>query len=91
MLDNNGFIVVSELLKDTGKFFGEVQGNVMEMMVQEDLYKRIRMFDYQAVCFREDSLKNKAPFLVTVSHELCMSWGVCFDRLDFFIVIWLLN
>ena len=91
MLDNNGYIVVSELLKDTGKFFGEVQGNVMEMMVQEDLYKRIRMFDYQAVCFREDSLKNKASFLVTVSHEICMFWGVCFDKLHFIIVIWVLN
>jgi voltage-dependent calcium channel alpha-2/delta-3 len=54
VLDNNGYIVVSESLKDTGKFFGEVQGNVMEIMVQEDLYKRIRVFDYQAVCFRED-------------------------------------
>lgn len=67
MLDNNGYIIVSESLKDTGKFFGEVQGNIMEMMVQEDLYKRIRVFDYQAVCFREDGIKNKAPFLLTVS------------------------
>jgi voltage-dependent calcium channel alpha-2/delta-3 len=67
VLDNNGYIVVSESLKDTGKFFGEVQGNIMEIMVQEDLYKRIRVFDYQAVCFREDGIKNKAPFLLTVS------------------------
>lgn len=69
MLDNNGYIVVSELLKDTGKFFGEVQGDVMELMVQEDLYKRIHMFDYQAVCFRESGFKNRAPFLVTVSQK----------------------
>jgi voltage-dependent calcium channel alpha-2/delta-3 len=67
VLDNNGYIIVSESLKDTGKFFGEVQGNIMEIMVQEDLYKRIRVFDYQAVCFREDGIKNKAPFLLTVS------------------------
>lgn len=67
MLDNNGYIIVSESLKDTGKFFGEVQGNIMEIMVQEDLYKRIRLFDYQAVCFREDGIKNKASFLLTVS------------------------
>jgi hypothetical protein len=67
VLDNNGYIIVSESLKDTGKFFGEVQGDIMEIMVQEDLYKRIRLFDYQAVCFREDGIKNKAPFLLTVS------------------------
>lgn len=72
MLDSNGYIVVSESLKDTGKFFGEVQGSIMEMMVQEELYKRIHIFDYQAVCFREDGLKNKAPFFVTVSCEICM-------------------
>jgi voltage-dependent calcium channel alpha-2/delta-3 len=67
VLDNNGYIIVSESLKDTGKFFGEVQGNIMEIMVQEGLYKRIHVFDYQAVCFREDGIKNKAPFLLTVS------------------------
>lgn len=71
MLDNNGYIIVSDLLKDTGKFFGEVQGNIMEKMVEEGLYKKIRMFDYQAVCFREDGTKNKASFLLTVSCRLC--------------------
>jgi voltage-dependent calcium channel alpha-2/delta-3 len=91
VLDNNGYIVVSESPKDTGKFFGEVQGSIMEIMVQEELYKRIHMLDYQAVCFREDALKNKAPFLVTVSCKICMSWGVCFDKIDFIIVIRVLN
>lgn len=88
MLDNSGYIVVSESLEDTGRFFGEVQGNIMEMMVEEELYKRIHMFDYQAVCFREDGLKNKAPVLLTVSCRICMSWGLCLDKLNFIIIIW---
>ncbi|XP_033611024.1 voltage-dependent calcium channel subunit alpha-2/delta-3 isoform X2 [Cryptotermes secundus] len=85
VLDNNGYIIVSESLKDTGKFFGEVQGNIMEMMVQEDLYKRIRVFDYQAVCFREDGIKNKAPFLLTPLNHL--KW-----MLEWFVgnIVWLL-
>jgi hypothetical protein len=66
---------VSESLKDTGKFFGEIQGNIMEIMVQEYLYKRIRVFDYQAVCFRDDGIKNKAPFLLTVSKKFCHFLG----------------
>ncbi|KAJ4450539.1 hypothetical protein ANN_01966 [Periplaneta americana] len=65
LLDNNGYIVVSESLRDTGKFFGEVQGSIMEMMVAEEIFKRIRMFDYQAVCFREDGSRNRAAFLLT--------------------------
>lgn len=85
VLDNNGYIVVSESPKDTGKFFGEVQGSIMEIMVQEELYKRIHMLDYQAVCFREDALKNKAPFLVTPMNHL--KW-----MLEWFIgnAVWLL-
>jgi hypothetical protein len=71
VLDNNGYIIVSESLSDTGKFFGEVQGNIMEIMIQDSLYQRIRVFDYQAVCFREDGTKNNAPFLLTVSFKLC--------------------
>ncbi|XP_021942456.1 voltage-dependent calcium channel subunit alpha-2/delta-3 isoform X2 [Zootermopsis nevadensis] len=85
VLDNNGYIIVSESLRDTGKFFGEVQGNIMEMMVEEGLYKRIHMFDYQAVCFREDATKSKAPFLITPLTHL--KW-----MLEWFIgnIVWLL-
>ncbi|XP_068083443.1 voltage-dependent calcium channel subunit alpha-2/delta-3 [Anabrus simplex] len=51
VLDNNGYIIVSESLKDTGKFFGEVRASVMEEMINRNMFDTITIFDYQAVCF----------------------------------------
>ena len=60
--------MASELSGDTGKFFGEVEGNVMSMMVQENIYQRVPILDYQAVCFREEEPEpNRAPFTIMVS------------------------
>nr|XP_024215469.1 voltage-dependent calcium channel subunit alpha-2/delta-3 isoform X2 [Halyomorpha halys] len=54
VLDNNGFIIVSESRADTGKFFGEVKGYIMDKLVKEEIYKKIAIYDYQAVCFSSD-------------------------------------
>ena len=34
VLDNNGFVMISETKADTGKFFGEVDGTILESLVQ---------------------------------------------------------
>ncbi|XP_024083001.1 voltage-dependent calcium channel subunit alpha-2/delta-3 isoform X2 [Cimex lectularius] len=54
VLDNNGYVIVSEDRKDTGKFFGELKENVMTDLVKDEVYRRIEMYDYQAVCFRNN-------------------------------------
>ncbi|CAH0395037.1 unnamed protein product [Bemisia tabaci] len=55
ILDNNGFIIVSEDRNDTGRFFGEVNGAVLNELVKDKVYRKIAMYDYQGVCFvRED-------------------------------------
>ena len=54
VLDNNGYIIVSESRADTGKFFGEVKGYIMEKLVKEEIYKKIAIYDYQAVCFNNE-------------------------------------
>lgn len=51
MIDNNGYIVISENnTEDTGRFFGEIEGTVMEVMVEEKIFNRISVYDYQGLC-----------------------------------------
>ncbi|XP_035715688.1 voltage-dependent calcium channel subunit alpha-2/delta-4 isoform X3 [Folsomia candida] len=52
VLDDNGFVLISEKRGETGRFFGEIDGMVMEMLVNSDVYKRVRIVDHQAVCFQ---------------------------------------
>lgn len=39
ILDNNGFIVISERHEHTGKFFGEIDGTIMDSLVQDRIYR----------------------------------------------------
>ncbi|XP_062267377.1 voltage-dependent calcium channel subunit alpha-2/delta-3 [Platichthys flesus] len=50
LIDNNGFILVTEEHSQTGLFFGEVEGAVMNKLLQMGSFKRITLYDYQAHC-----------------------------------------
>uniref|UniRef100_A0A3Q0SHR0 Calcium channel, voltage dependent, alpha2/delta subunit 3 n=1 Tax=Amphilophus citrinellus TaxID=61819 RepID=A0A3Q0SHR0_AMPCI len=50
LIDNNGFILVTEEQAQTGLFFGEVEGAVMNKLLQMGSFKRITLYDYQALC-----------------------------------------
>ncbi|KAJ6659993.1 hypothetical protein lerEdw1_018191 [Lerista edwardsae] len=50
LIDNNGFILVSKVSKQTGKFFGEVDGAVMSQLINMGMFKQVKMYDYQAMC-----------------------------------------
>ncbi|XP_061583138.1 voltage-dependent calcium channel subunit alpha-2/delta-3 isoform X3 [Cololabis saira] len=50
LIDNNGFILVTEEQSQTGLFFGEVEGAVMNKLLQMGSFKRITLYDYQALC-----------------------------------------
>ena len=58
MLDNNGFIIISEEHYQTGRFFGDMDGAIMESLIEWQIYQRIRIYDYQAVCADPLSLKS---------------------------------
>ena len=47
VLDNNGFVVISEDKLNTGKFFGEIDGTVLNSLVQNNVFKKIKVYDYQ--------------------------------------------
>ncbi|XP_067392220.1 voltage-dependent calcium channel subunit alpha-2/delta-4 [Emydura macquarii macquarii] len=50
LIDNNGFILISKGSKETGKFFGEVDGSVMTQLLNMGMFKQVTMYDYQAMC-----------------------------------------
>ncbi|XP_069048199.1 voltage-dependent calcium channel subunit alpha-2/delta-4 isoform X3 [Lepisosteus oculatus] len=50
LIDSNGFILISKETKETGKFFGEVDGSVMLQLLNMGMFKKVTLFDYQAMC-----------------------------------------
>lgn len=50
ILDDNGYVIVSTKREETGAFFGEVREWLMKRFVEENIYKRVTINNYQAVC-----------------------------------------
>ncbi|KFU87796.1 Voltage-dependent calcium channel subunit alpha-2/delta-4, partial [Chaetura pelagica] len=50
LIDNNGFILISKRPSETGKFFGAVDGSVMTQLLNMGMFRRVTMYDYQAMC-----------------------------------------
>lgn len=69
VLDDNGYVIVSPEHSDTGKFFGEVRGFLMHHLVAERVYKKIVIYDYQAVCFIGKDALSYASRIFTVCVE----------------------
>ncbi|EDV99049.1 GH13254 [Drosophila grimshawi] len=55
VLDNSGFVIISEEMEHTGKFFGQIDGTIMDSLVQDRIYKRVTVNDYQGVCSDSDN------------------------------------
>jgi len=58
---------VSEDVTATGKFFGEVDGYAMNMLIEKQVFRKVHIFDYQAICFEKDGSKSDASFVTKVS------------------------
>ncbi|XP_048489237.1 voltage-dependent calcium channel subunit alpha-2/delta-3 [Plutella xylostella] len=50
ILDDNGFIILSEDASQTGLFFGQVDGTIMDSLVQDRIYKKVTVHDHQGRC-----------------------------------------
>lgn len=66
VLDDNGYVIVSDDREDTGRFFGEIRADIMAQLIEEGVYKPNRMYDYQATCFRSTDTGNPASRCLTV-------------------------
>lgn len=69
VLDNNGYVLLSEQDNDTGLYFGELDngcGAVMESMIELGIYDRLTIYDFQAHCERQVVAGNDCAELLTV-------------------------
>ena len=62
MIDNNGFVIISENPLNTGKFFGEVEGTILWSLVKHEVFKKIKIFDYQAICLEDARRQKTQPY-----------------------------
>ncbi|XP_056223466.1 voltage-dependent calcium channel subunit alpha-2/delta-4 isoform X2 [Seriola aureovittata] len=64
VIDNNGFVLVSKQRNDAGRFYGEVDGSVMTTLIRMGMFKRVSLFDYQAMCkMNSHSVSSSRPLL----------------------------
>ncbi|XP_076638666.1 voltage-dependent calcium channel subunit straightjacket isoform X2 [Colletes latitarsis] len=78
LIDNNGYVIAAEDESDAGKFFGEIRGPIMTSLVKEGVFEKIRIFDYQAVCFKRTHTTNDGNILMTPwkTAQKLISWFV---------------
>ncbi|KAM3859290.1 voltage-dependent calcium channel subunit alpha-2/delta-4 [Diretmus argenteus] len=70
VIDNNGFILISKERSDAGQFFGEVDGSVMATLIRMGMFKRVSLFDYQAMCKMNSHSVNSARPLLSPFYGL---------------------
>ncbi|KAF0289236.1 Voltage-dependent calcium channel subunit alpha-2/delta-3 [Amphibalanus amphitrite] len=76
LLDDSGFVLVSKRHEETGKFFGDVDGTVMDALLHHNVYHKVLMFDYQGVCLDVIPTGSSAWTLLTPLKYLqyLVSW-----------------
>ncbi|KAB1254416.1 Voltage-dependent calcium channel subunit alpha-2/delta-4 [Camelus dromedarius] len=50
VVDNNGFILISERPQEMGRFLGEVDGALVTQLLGMGVFSQVTMYDYQAMC-----------------------------------------
>ncbi|GAV00516.1 hypothetical protein RvY_11351-2 [Ramazzottius varieornatus] len=61
LVDESGYVVVStRFAEDRGKFFGILHGEVMSSIVDNGIYKRFKLHDYQGVCQTIKKVRTKS-------------------------------
>ncbi|KAF4522689.1 hypothetical protein B566_EDAN012706 [Ephemera danica] len=71
VLDNNGFVILSEKPDHAGKFFGQLDGTIMDSLVQDRIFKKVAMHDFQGACHDDRSYwADSAPSLKPILQHV---------------------
>nr|XP_021506241.1 voltage-dependent calcium channel subunit alpha-2/delta-4 isoform X2 [Meriones unguiculatus] len=65
VVDNNGFILISERPQEMGRLLGEVDGALMTQLLSMGVFSRVTMYDYQAMCKPPDHHHSAAQPLIS--------------------------
>ncbi|XP_060533822.1 voltage-dependent calcium channel subunit alpha-2/delta-3 [Cylas formicarius] len=84
MLDDSGFVIISDNLQETGYFFGKVRPDIMTQLVDEGIYRAHRMFDYQGLCPEGQDSSSPANTLLMPSFYLTAIFEWTVSTLIFF-------
>ncbi|XP_035913954.1 voltage-dependent calcium channel subunit alpha-2/delta-3 isoform X2 [Anopheles stephensi] len=82
VIDNNGFVVISEQLQETGAFFGEVKPAFMQRLLDDSIFRNVTVYDYQAVCFMPKGSINLGTVLQT---PLRLLWWILTNTLSYLV------
>lgn len=105
-LDDNGFVLFgfdeeNQLIRDgskddkpSGLLFSEYDSDLFEHLINQSVYRRIKIFDYQAICEtpREpdsDSSSFSLTARPTLINLLFKSFFTVFSELGFYVSYWL--
>lgn len=69
VLDDHGFIIISETAEHTGQFFGEIDGTIMDSLVQDGIYKKVSVHDHQGGCDDNQSPILDSAYRITVQKD----------------------
>jgi hypothetical protein len=72
ILDNNAYVIFGSGLEYTGRFIGDISPIITHRLIKNGVYKRIRMFDYQAICQKPPEAKgsNASPSNITIFRKV---------------------
>uniref|UniRef100_A0AAY4CPW2 VWFA domain-containing protein n=1 Tax=Denticeps clupeoides TaxID=299321 RepID=A0AAY4CPW2_9TELE len=80
-LASNGLspIFFSSCPSQAGRFFGEVDGSVMAQLLKSGLFKRIALYDYQAMCktAHHHSSSARPLFTFVLSFRFLIEFNIC--------------
>lgn len=76
MLDDNALIIYDPYDgKYIGKFFGEVERKLMHLLVQDKIYDKKTVFDYQAVCYQDKGVDYEQLMKFVSNSAMKVVWN----------------
>ncbi|OTF77455.1 hypothetical protein BLA29_003098 [Euroglyphus maynei] len=69
LIDNNAFVILSNhKTSDVGKFFGQIDGDILDELINSGVYQRVHLYDYQAICLDEEIVSGPStnPFIYSI-------------------------